>query len=98
MNRYNTTLISIDTESDLSGAQNVEIVFQQKGIPVLIKSGEDVVTDDHSVQTMLSSEETGLFEAGRYIPIKINAYYDDDTVVSSNVMYRPFNGTTKGAQ
>ena len=96
MKRGNTIVRTIKTVFDLRDANNVEVKFSQKGRVVLTKTGDQVLVGENSVQIVLSQEETLLFEPGRFIPVEINGYYDEGTKLTSNVMYRPFDGTLKG--
>ena len=96
MKRGNTIVRTIKTVFDLRDANNVEVKFSQKGRVVLTKTGDQVLVGENSVQIIMSQEETFLFEPGRYVPVEINGYYDEGTKLTSNVMYRPFDGTLKG--
>ncbi len=96
MKRGNTIARTIKTAFDLRDANNVEVKFSQKGRAVLTKTGDQVLVGENSVQIIMSQEETLLFEPGRYVPVEINGYYDEGTKLTSNVMYRPFDGTLKG--
>ena len=88
-------LITISTSFDMTGADLVEVIFSQKGKTIVDKKGNDVVVNDSSVQVALSNTEIALFEPGRYVPIEVRAFYDDGTLLRSNVMYRPFNQSTE---
>lgn len=88
-------LITISTSFDMTGADLVEVIFSQKGKTIVDKKGSDVIVDDDSVQVALSNAEIELLEPGRYVPIEVRAYYDEGTMLKSNVMYRPFNQSTE---
>lgn len=92
----NTAVITIKTERDLRDANEVEVVFSQKGKVKLIKTGTSLLVDEDKIRIIVTKDDTELFEAGRYIPAEVNAYYDEGTKITSNVMYRVFNGTLKG--
>ena len=96
MKKGNTILIPIKTSRDMRDAERVEVVFSQAGKVLLIKSGDSVLVNEDNVQIVMSKNETSMFEPGRYVPAEIRAYYDEDTMLTSNVMYRPFDGTLKG--
>lgn len=95
MKQGNTILNQIKTGYDLRDANKVEIAFGQKGKIILVKTGDDVIVNEDDVRFVLTKEELALFEPGRYIPIDITAYYDEGTQITSNVMYRPFDGTVQ---
>lgn len=88
-------LITISTSFDMTGADLVEVIFSQKGKTIVDKKGNDVVVNDSSVMVALPNTEIVLFEPGRYVPIEVRAFYEDGTMLKSNVMYRPFNQSTE---
>lgn len=92
MKKGNTALVRIKTNLDLRDADRIEVGFSQKGKTVLIKSGESVMTEEDDVLVVLSKPETSLFEAGRMIPVDVTAYYEEGTQITSNIMYRSFDG------
>ena len=96
MKKGNTILIQIKTGYDLRDAEKVEVIFSQAGNIMLVKTGDDLFINEKNIQIIMTKEENRLFESGRFIPVEICAYYEEGTMLSSNVMYRPFNGTLKG--
>lgn len=94
MKKGNTIIVSIDTDLDLTNANKVVATFSQAGKILLIKTGDQVEVDDKTVSIYIEEEETYLFEAGRFVPVEIEAFFDRGSV-TSNTMYRGFDGTVK---
>lgn len=92
----NTVLRRIKTNYDLRDANKIEVIFGQKGRFLLVKSGDDVTAEEDAVLVLMKPADTVLFEPGRLVPVEITAYYDEGTQITSNAMYRPFDGTMKG--
>lgn len=87
-------LITISTSFDMTGADKVEVIFNQAGKKLLVKTGDEISVSNNSVQVVLSDSETGLFEPGRYVSVNVRASYDGGTTLRSYVMYRPLNDMT----
>lgn len=94
MKKGNTIVISIDTDLDLTNANRVSVSFSQQGKVKLIKSGSQIEVDGQTVSVHVAEEETYLFESGRYIPVEVEAVYDQGSA-TSNSMFRGFDGTIK---
>lgn len=94
MKKGNTIVAAIETDLDLTNANRISVTFSQGGKIKLIKSGSQVETGDHEVYVNILEEETYLFESGRFIPVEIEAFYDQGSA-TSNAMYRGFDGTIK---
>ncbi len=93
MKNSDTILARIKTRRDLRGANRIEVRFGQKGRLRLSKTGDSVAAEEDAVIVVLTSSETAIFEPGRFVPVEVIAYYDDGTKITSNAMYRPFDGT-----
>lgn len=94
MKKGNEIIATIDTDLDLTNANSVSVSFSQKGKVRLIKSGSQVEVDGGVVYVHIAEEETYLFESGRFIPVEVEAVYDQGSATSSS-MFRGFDGTIK---
>lgn len=100
MNRGNSIPLRLKTRLSIENIDRIEVVFGQRGKIVLVKTDDDVTTQDYGalgkfIIINLTEEESYLFEPGRYIPVDITITYTNGTTLTDTVTYKCFNGTVK---
>lgn len=96
MKQFSDILIHIKTNIDLTTANRIEVTLRQRGKLVLVKSGDCIAVTEEGLVVGITGYESALFEPGRFFACDVTGYYDDGTRVTSDVMYRPFEGTVQG--
>lgn len=91
-----SVLIYIDTNVDLTGASRIEVAFSQKGKLQFVKTGGAVTASSTGIVVEITKEEAMVFEPERLVAFDVTAFYDGDTTISSNVMYRAFERNVSG--